>query len=399
MHFDWVVVGAGLSGATLAERIASQLDQRVLVVDRRHHVAGNAYDELDEHGIRVHRYGAHIFHTVSARVWRYLSCFTQWRPYVHRVRACIGDVVVPVPFNLDSLRALVPEGDARRMEALLVEHIGAGARVPVLTLLEHPVPALRELGQLVYDTVFLGYTVKQWGYRPEEIDRAVTGRVPVVVSRDDRYFRDRYQGIPLQGYTAMVERMLAHPNITVELGVDHRDVADERWWNRMVYTGPIDEFFGHAHGPLPYRSLRFEHRRLPVDRAQPVAVVNHPTQHAYTRVIEHAHFSGQHVGRTTVTYEYPEPYLPGVNEPYYPLPQPENHRRYAAYAADAAALGGRVVFAGRLAEYRYYDMDQAVAHALVTFRNAVANAPAADGVPAPAPRTCSAGTAPGRRAR
>lgn len=364
----------------MAERIASQLGQTVLVVERRPHVAGNAYDEVDEAGVRVHRYGAHIFHTVSQRVWAYLSRFTDWLPYTHRVLAHVDGTDVPLPFNLTTLHALAPRGEAEELERRLVEEVGGGGRIPVLGLLDHEDPTLRRLGRLVYDSVFLRYTTKQWGLRPEEIDRAVTGRVPVVVGRDDRYFRDRYQGIPADGYTAMVQRMLEHPGIVVETGVDFADVVSAVRYDRLVYTGPIDEFFGHAHGPLPYRSLRFEHRTLPVDRHQAVAVVNYPDDRPYTRVIEHAHFADQHLGATTLTTEYPEAHMPGHNEPYYPMPTLDGRRRFARYAAEAAALSGRVVFSGRLADYRYYDMDQAVAHALTVFRNQVVG---------PAPRAAS----------
>jgi UDP-galactopyranose mutase len=374
VRFDWVVVGAGLSGATLAERIATQLDQSVLVVERRTHVAGNAFDFVDDAGVRVHRYGAHIFHTVSNRVWSYVSQFTQWLPYTHRVLGMIDGATVPLPFNLTTLHALVPPPEAEQLERRLVEEVGLEGRVPVLSLLEHTDPRLRTLGELVYEKVFLHYTVKQWGQRPEDIDRAVTGRVPVVVSRDDRYFRDRHQGIPVDGYTTMVGRMLDHPRIAVETGVDFREVVDSVRHGKVVYTGPIDEFFDHAYGPLPYRSLRFEHHTLSVDRFQGAAVVNFPDAAPYTRIIEHAHFGNQHLGATTVTYEFPEAYEPGYNEPYYPLPMAESRQRYARYAAAAAELRGKVFFSGRLAEYRYYDMDQAVAHALTVFRNEIAGA-------------------------
>ena len=372
VRFDWLVVGAGLSGATLAERIATELGQSVLVIDRRHHIAGNAYDSVDDAGVRVHRYGAHIFHTVSERVWTYLSRFTDWLPYTHRVLGHIDGVTVPLPFNLTTLHALLPPAQAGTFEQRLVAEVGLGARIPVLSLLDHQDPALRSLGEFIYEKVFLKYTMKQWGYRPEEIDRAVTGRVPVVVSRDDRYFRDRYQGIPVLGYTAMVGRMLDHPNIVVETGVGFDDI-DRTQYDRMVYTGPIDEFFDHQFGPLPYRSLRFEHQTLEVDRFQSAAVVNFPDDAPHTRIIEHAHFADQHLGATTVTYEYPEPFEPGRNEPYYPLPQAESRRLYARYAEAASQLAGRVVFSGRLAEYRYYDMDQAVSHALTIFGNDIAD--------------------------
>jgi UDP-galactopyranose mutase len=303
-----------------------------------------------------------------------MSQFTDWLPYTHKVMGHIDGMTVPLPFNLTTLHALLP-GAAHALERRLVEEVGGGGRIPVLALLEHDDPALRSLGEFVYEKVFLHYTMKQWGFRPEEIDRSVTGRVPVVVSHDDRYFHDRHQGIPIDGYTALVARMLDRPGITVETGVDFRDVVDAVSYDRMVYTGPIDEFFHLSHGPLPYRSLRFEHSTVGVDRFQSAAVVNFPDRSPYTRIIEHAQFSDQHLGRTTVTYEFPEPYERGRNEPYYPLPQSEHRRRYALYAADAAELRGRVVFSGRLAEYKYYDMDQAVAHALTVFRNQIADGP------------------------
>ena len=367
-HFDWVVVGAGLSGATMAERIASQLSQRVLVIERRDHIGGNAHDAVNDVGIRVHRYGAHIFHTRSRKVWTYLSRFTTWLPYVHRVRARLGNELVPLPVNLDTVKALYPRHDAILVQRRLISLIGMDARVPVLRLIDHPDALLREFGQRAYDSIFLKYTVKQWGMLPEQIDRAVTGRVPIVVSREDRYFPDTYQGIPADGYTAMVERMLDHPNITVALDTEHSELEKLATFDRMIYTGPIDEFFHHEHGPLPYRSLRFEHRNISVDRVQPVAVVNHPDDAPYTRIIEHAHFGNQHLGVSTITFEYPEQYDAGSNEPFYPLPHSDSHSLYSIYGYAADRLAGRVLFVGRLAEYKYYDMDQAVAHALVMFR-------------------------------
>lgn len=371
--YDWLVVGAGLTGATLAERIASQLGQRVLVIDRRPHIAGNTYDAVDEAGVLVHRYGAHIFHTSSETVWRYLSQFTDWLPYSHHVLAGVDGSLVPLPFNLNTLEACFPAADARHLAGRLAAEFGEGARVPVLRLLEHPDTALSALGDFVYQKVFLHYTLKQWGLRPEELDRSVTARVPVLVSRDNRYFRDTHQGIPAGGYTAMVGRMLAHPNITVALGTPYEEVAGQLRRARLIFTGPIDEYFAAAHGPLAYRSLRFDYRTVAATGGpfQPVAVVNYPNEHDYTRIIEHNHFTGARLPRTTLTYEYPQPHVPGKTEPYYPVPTPESRERYARYAEAAAELGGRVVFAGRLAHYRYYDMDQAVNAALNTFRREV----------------------------
>ena len=370
-HYDWLVVGAGLSGATLAERIASQLGQTVLVVDRREHVAGNAYDCVED-GIRVHRYGAHIFHTASDSVWAYLSEFTRWQPYEHRVLARVADRLIPLPCNLNTIDALLPGGEGRQRGRELVDAFGLDTRVPILKLIDHHDRRLAELGDLLYRSVFLPYTVKQWGRRPEELDPAVTGRVPVVVSRDDRYFRDRHQALPADGYTAMVTRMLDHPLIAVATSTDHTSLGDTFRCRRKVFTGPIDEFFGTVHGPLPYRSLRFVDSVVDDGPFQPVSVVNHPDAPGYTRIIEHAHFAGPVSGSTLVTHEYPEDYRPGVNEPYYPLPTLASRQLYQRYEALLAEVDPTTVFAGRLARYRYLDMDQAVGQALQIFKRRIA---------------------------
>lgn len=368
-EFDWLVVGAGFTGATLAERLASQLDQRVLVVDRRPHIAGNAYDGVGPDGQRLHHYGAHIFHTASDRVWAYLSRFTDWRPYQHRVLGSIDGLLVPIPFNLTSLHRLLPADRADTVEQRLVAEVGMGGRIPVLRLLEHPDPVLSSFGRFVHDKVFATYSAKQWGLRTDQLDRSVTGRVPVLVSEDDRYFQDRHQAMPADGYVALFERMLAHPNIEVALGVDHAEVAGAVRAGRTVFTGPIDAFFGHCFGALPYRSLRFEHRTLPGDRVQPVAVVNHPQAEGFTRTLEHGWLTGDHHDATVITTEWPQAHVPGETEPYYPVPRPDNRALHQRYLALAAAEAPDVVFAGRLADYKYYDMDQAVSRALLLFRS------------------------------
>ena len=369
--FDWLVVGAGLTGATLAERIASQLGQTVLVVDRRSHIAGNAHDPVDENGIRVHRYGAHIFHTSSETVWQYLSEFTDWRPYEHRVVASVSGRLVPLPCNLNTLEALLGEKDAAPLVRALIDEFSLGARVPILRLIEHPDRTLAKLGSFLYDSVFVNYTVKQWGRRPEDLDPAVTARVPVVVSRDDRYFKDTYQALPADGYTTMVSRMLDHDRITVALSTDRDAIGSSVRFKRLVFTGPIDEYFEGAYGSLPYRSLRFEDSQLPVGPYQPAAVVNYPNEHDFTRIIEHAHFGGPVTGATRITREYPEEYWPRHNEPYYPVPTPGSRLVYDQYATLLPEATSTTVFAGRLAEYRYLDMDQAVNHALQTFKRSI----------------------------
>lgn len=366
MAYDWVVVGAGLTGATFAERLASQAGARVLVIDRRPHVAGNAHDFHDRDGILVHAYGAHIFHTTSERVWAYLSGFTRWRPYVHRVIGSVDGRLVPIPFNLTTLHALLPQ-QADRLERCLLEKVGPGGTIPVLRLLEEEDPELRTLGEFVYEKIFVHYSAKQWGLRPEELDRSVTGRIPIVVSHDDRYFHERHQGIPLDGYTAMVQRMLDHPGITVETGVDFRDLK-HRGAARTLYTGPVDELFDFRHGPLPYRSLRFESTTHHKPFVQPAAVINFPDERPYTRTLEHKHLTGQIHSGTVVTTEFPQAHRPGQTEPYYPVPTRESRAQYQAYAALVQMEFPGMLLAGRLADYRYYNMDQAVNRALTLFR-------------------------------
>jgi UDP-galactopyranose mutase len=363
---DWLIVGAGLTGATLAERLASVAGQRVHVIDQRPHVAGNAYDEVDRHGHLVHRYGPHIFHTNSERVWTYLSRFTRWRPYEHRVLGVVDGLQVPIPFNLASIDALFAPADARRLAAALLESYGAGARVPILKMRDSPEPAVRRLADFVYEKVFLGYTIKQWGRDPEQLDASVTGRVPIVVSRDDRYFQDRFQGMPLHGYTTMVRAMLDHPNIDVSLSTDFASLEESTHSNRVIYTGPIDAYFHYADGPLPYRSLRFEFSHYDAPSVQSVGTVNYTMTEAFTRVTEMKYLTGQQIPGTALITEYPGPYAPGENEPYYPIPSPDSRELHRAYSARAERLH-RVRFAGRLGDYKYYNMDQAVARALSLF--------------------------------
>ncbi len=364
MQFDWLIVGAGFTGATLAERIASRLDQKVLVVDRRDHIGGNAYDGYDEHGILVHHYGPHIFHTNSKRIWDYLSRFTAWRPYDHRVLALIDGQKLPLPFNLNTLAALFPPATAGRLEEELIAHVGFGGKVPILKLRETSSRELKLLADLVYEKVFYGYNLKQWGLAPEELDPSVSGRVPVVVSRDDRYFHDTYQAMPARGYTELIRNMLRHPNIKVMLNTDYREIGAELRYERLAYTGPIDEYFDYAHGPLPYRSLDFDFQNHAEAPYQEVATVNYPSEHDFTRITEFRHLTGQRAPSTTVVAEYPRAHEPGETIPYYPVPRPESRERYARYAKEAERLSGRVLFAGRLADYKYYNMDQAVGRAL-----------------------------------
>jgi UDP-galactopyranose mutase len=355
---DWVVVGAGFAGAVVAERIANVLEERVLLIDRRSHVGGNAYDEYDEAGILVHRYGPHIFHTNAARVAAYLSQFTEWRAYEHRVLARVNGMLVPMPINLDTINRLY----GLNLTSFEVEAFLERIREPV----EHPRTSedvvVNAVGRELYEKFFRNYTRKQWGLDPSELDASVAARVPTRTTRDDRYFTDRFQAMPLHGYTRMFRRMLEHPNIKVLLNTDYRDVVDMIPFGEMIYTGPIDGFFDHRYGALPYRSLefRFETRDEPVH--QPSPVVNYPNEHAYTRVTEFKYLTGQEHRKTSLVYEYPR----AEGDPYYPVPRPENARLYKRYKQLAERTPG-VHFVGRLATYKYYNMDQVVAQALAVF--------------------------------
>ena len=361
--FDYLVVGAGFAGSVVAERLASTMDRRVLLVDRRPHVGGNAYDEHDAAGILIHRYGPHVFHTNSREVFEYLSRFTAWRPYQHRVLAWVDGRHLPVPINLDTVNRLY----GTRMTSFELEAWFARVAEP------RPEPRNSEdvivgrVGRELYEKFFRGYTRKQWGLDPSELDASVTSRVPVRTTRDGRYFTDTYQAMPLRGYTRMFEAMVRHPNIQVLLNADYRQVCDAIPHRETIWTGPVDEFFDHRLGRLPYRSLGFRHETFDRARFQPAPVVNFPNEFPWTRCTEFKWLTGQQHPRTSVVYE-----LPGEgDDPYYPVPRPENHELYRRYAALAAATPG-VHFVGRLATYRYYNMDQVVAQALTLARKLAA---------------------------
>lgn len=357
MIYDWLVVGAGFAGSTLAERLASRGD-RVLVVDRRPHVGGNAFDRLDEAGILIHQYGPHIFHTNSDKVVAYLSRFTAWRDYEHRVLASVDGQLLPIPINLDTVNRLYGlDLDAEGMERFLAER-----REPVAEVRTSEDVVVSTVGRDLYEKFFRGYTRKQWGVEASELSKSVTARIPVRTNRDDRYFADSFQKMPAQGYTRMFERMLDHPRIELRLGTDYREIRSRVQFRRMVFTGPIDEFFDYRLGRLPYRSLEFRHVTRDVEWAQPVAVINHPQAEAYTRVTEYKHLTGQQNPRTSLTYEYPS----AEGDPYYPVPRPENEALYRAYRTLAEGCPD-VLFVGRLATYRYYNMDQVVGQALAVF--------------------------------
>jgi UDP-galactopyranose mutase len=373
---DWLVVGMGLTGAVIASQIARKLGQRVVIVDRRPHLGGNAYDCYDASGVLIQKYGAHIFHTNSRKVAEFLSAFTGWLPYEHRVLALVGEQFVPVPFNLTSMEMVFGQSAGGKLNKLLTDEFGMEVKVPILKMRDSQSAEIRNVADFIYEKIFLHYTVKQWGLRPEELDASVAGRVPIFLSRDGRYFQDSFQKMPKAGFSGMIARMLAHANIEVRTGVAFPQGVEAIRFNQMVFTGPIDEFFSAIHGELPYRSLRFEFETTQSpELIQQAGVHNYPTpasEHPYTRVIEFRHFTGQlEAPATTRAFEYPEAYRRGENEPYYSIHREESRLLYLKYAEMAKKLG-TVIFVGRLADYAYYNMDQAVGRALTCFEREIA---------------------------
>ena len=356
--FDYLIVGAGFAGSVLAERLANGSGKRVLVCDKRSHVGGNAYDHYNEAGLLVHKYGPHIFHTGSKEVFDYLSRFTEWRPYEHRVLASVDGQLVPIPINLNTVNRLY----GLNLTSFQLEDFfkSVAEKVPQIRTSEDVV--VSRVGRELYEKFFRGYTRKQWGLDPSELDASVTARIPTRTSRDDRYFTDTYQAMPLHGYTRMFESMLASPNIKVMLNADYREIEKEIPHREMIYTGPVDAFFDHIYGKLPYRSLEFRHETLSTPSFQPTGTVNYPNDHAYTRITEFKHLTGQEHPKTSVVYEFPR----SEGDPYYPIPKAENAALYQKYHALAAAQKG-VHFVGRLATYKYYNMDQVVAQALTMY--------------------------------
>lgn len=353
--FDFLIVGAGFAGSVAAERLASVHNKKVLLIDRRPHIGGNAYDCPDTHGVMIHQYGPHIFHTNSRVVVDYLSQFTSWRPYEHRVLSSVDGKLLPVPINLDTINGyfgthLTEEEAQALLESLAepVDHVRTSEDVIV-----------SKVGRELYEKFFRNYTVKQWGLDPSELDSSVIARVPVRTNHDDRYFTDDFQAMPLEGYTRMFERMLDHPNITVMVETEYLEVRDTMKYREVIFTGPIDEFFQYQHGALEYRSLQFRYETHDVERLQPVAVINHPNEHPYTRVTEFKHLTAQQHPKTTLVYEYPT----SEGDPYYPVPRAVNKERYLRYRTLSEQAPG-VYFSGRLGTYRYYNMDQVVAQSL-----------------------------------
>lgn len=357
--FDYLIVGAGFAGAVMAERLASQAGKKVLIVDKRNHIGGNTYDYYNKDGILVHKYGPHIFHTNSKDVYDYLGQFTTWRPYEHRVLASVDGMLVPIPINLNTINNLYGlQLSCDQVDEFLRSRSEQKDRV-----ITSEDVVVSKVGRELYEKFFRGYTRKQWDLDPSELDASVTARIPTRNNRDNRYFTDKYQGMPLQGYTKMFENMLAHPNIKVMLNTDYKEIQDLLPFREMIYTGPIDYYFDYCYGKLPYRSIEFKFETIEAETFQPTGTVNYPNEHPYTRSTEFKYLTGQKHPKTTVVYEYPQ----ADGDPYYPVPRPENAELYKKYQLLAAELK-KVHFTGRLGTYRYYNMDQVVAQSLTLYK-------------------------------
>ena len=361
MEFDYLIVGAGFAGAVLAERLANAAGKRCLVIDRRGHIGGNAYDAPDSSGILLHCYGPHYFRTNSQLVVDYLSRFTGWHPVDYKILSSIHGRLWNFPINLNTFEQFVghpstPEEMKQTLDAWRLD-------IPEPRNSEEVI--LSQVGRPLYEMFFENYTLKQWKRHPRDLDPSVCGRIPIRFNRDDRYLAEKFQALPKDGYTAVFERMLDHPNIKVELGADFRLIRDKVSFKRLIYTGMIDEYFDHCYGPLPYRSLRFEPETVEKEFFQPAMQVNYPNDEAFTRIVEIKHATGQSSPRTTIIREYPDDYEPG-REAYYPIPAPDARSLYQRYQ-ELAAAHPDVCFVGRLAQYRYYNMDQVIAMALTTF--------------------------------
>ena len=362
---ECLVVGCGISGAVLANSFANK-GIKVTIIDKERTVAGNCYDYRDNN-IMVHKYGSHIFHASDEKVWNYLSQFTSFNTYMHRVYAIIEGNEVSIPFNFDSIRECFPQNLADRIERKLLEKFKYGVKIPIRDFMQQDDDDLKFLAQYVYDNVFVHYTEKQWGMDPTKIDGAVTARVPVYLSRDSRYFQDRFQGIPSEGYTKMIERMLDNPNIDVELNTDFKDIKDPGQYDKIFYTGPIDELMDYCYGELPYRSVYFKMETYDMEHYQDNAVINYPNNYDFTRIHEYKYYLNDKSDKTIIAKEYSEDFVRGKNERYYPVPTEETAKLYQKYLEAAKKKYPNMRFLGRLGDYKYYDMDKAVARALAVF--------------------------------
>jgi UDP-galactopyranose mutase len=362
--FDYLIVGAGYAGSVLAERLARVANKKVLIIDKRNHIAGNAYDHYNEDGILVHKYGPHIFHTNCKDVFDYLSKFTEWHNYQHKVLASLDGQMVPMPINLNTINSLY----GLNLSSADVEDFFAARAEDIKKITTSEDVVVSKVGRELYEKFFRGYTRKMWELDPSELDASVTARVPTRTNKDDRYFTDTYQAMPLHGYTRMFEKMLSHPNIKIMLNTSYQEIMDEISYKKLIFTGPVDEYFNFCFGKLPYRSIDFKFETLDKEQFQPTGTVNYPNDYAFTRITEFKYLTGQKNAKTSIVYEFPQ----AEGDPYYPIPKPENGLLYKKYQALADQLSN-TYFVGRLATYKYYNMDQVVAQALTTFKKILNN--------------------------
>lgn len=380
--FNYLIIGSGFSGCVIAERIANVFNKKVLIIEKRNHIGGNCYDCKDENNILIHKYGPHLFHTDYKDVFDYLSNFTDWQMYQHKVLAFIDGKNVPIPFNLNTLYKVFPQSLAEKLEKKLLSKYSYNTKVPILDLKKEEDLDLQFLADFIYEKVFKNYTAKQWGVKPEEIDPQVTARVPVHISKDNRYFTDTYQAIPKEGYTKIFERMLCSPNIKIMLNTDFKEVInidfenkkiyfwEQEFKGKLIFTGMIDELFDFKYGYLPYRSLDLQFVSVGKEYYQEAAVINYPNDYDFTRITEFKHIHPAKTKKTTILKEYPKAYEPNKDLPYYPVFTKENLEIYNKYQKEAKKLEN-LILVGRLAEYKYYDMDDVVKRALEVFEEIV----------------------------
>ncbi len=379
--FNYLIIGSGFAGSVVAERIANVLNEKVLIIEKRNHIGGNCYDHRNEYNIVIHKYGPHLFHSNNKAVFNYLSQFTEWNIYHHKVLAFVDGKKIPIPFNFNSLYSIFPQYFANRLEEKLLTHFKYNDKVPILELKKSDDKDLQFLAQYIYDKIFVNYTSKQWGKKPEEIDPEVTARVPVFIGRDDRYFNDKYQGVPKYGYSEMFKNMLNHPNIKLMLNTDFKEVCqlnEDGWYlfgqkftGKIIFTGMIDELFDYKFGHLPYRSLDLQFEAVDTEYYQEVATVNYPNDYNFTRITEFKHIHPIKIDKTTILKEYPQNYETGKNEPYYPIFTNEVQEMYNKYYEYSKRFTN-LILVGRLAEYKYYDMDDVVERALEVFSEEIA---------------------------